>query len=91
MSTPRQRYREQARREIKRVARARLAPGDDWTLSLTAVARHMGMTGPALYKYFAGRDDLLADTMGLDEVRPSRRSARGAGTEAGYSPRAGEP
>lgn len=61
MSTPRQRYREQVRREIKRVARARLAPGDDWTLSLTAVARHMGMTGPALYKYFAGRDDLLAE------------------------------
>ncbi|UBU15035.1 TetR/AcrR family transcriptional regulator [Nonomuraea gerenzanensis] len=68
MPTPRQRYREQVRREIKQAALAQISEGE--TVSLTAVARRLGMTGPALYKYFAGRDRLLAELIddGLGEL-----------------------
>src|SRR5437763_14787610 len=44
--------------EIKAVARRHLAT-DGANLSLRAVARDMGMVSSALYRYFAGRDDLL--------------------------------
>jgi len=44
--------------EIKVVARRHLAT-DGANLSLRAVARDMGMVSSALYRYFAGRDDLL--------------------------------
>ena len=30
-------------------------------ISVNAIAKRMGVTGPALYRYFAGRDDLLND------------------------------
>ncbi|MEV0823978.1 TetR/AcrR family transcriptional regulator [Nonomuraea rubra] len=74
MSTPRQRYREQVRREIKQAALAQIGEGE--ALSLTAVARRLGMTGPALYKYFASRDDLLAELVqdGLDELAAAVRA-----------------
>jgi AcrR family transcriptional regulator len=44
--------------EIKTVARAHLAAAGA-NLSLRAVARDMGMVSSALYRYFAGRDELL--------------------------------
>jgi AcrR family transcriptional regulator len=44
--------------EIKTVARHHLAT-EGANLSLRAVARDMGMVSSALYRYFAGRDDLL--------------------------------
>ncbi|MDP9797747.1 AcrR family transcriptional regulator [Catenuloplanes nepalensis] len=44
--------------EIKAVARRHLA-ADGANLSLRAVARDMGMVSSALYRYFAGRDELL--------------------------------
>lgn len=31
------------------------------TVSLNAIARRMAMSAPALYRYFASRDELLAD------------------------------
>jgi AcrR family transcriptional regulator len=40
---------------------AQLADGGVGALSLNAIAREMGMTGPALYRYFASRDDLLTE------------------------------
>ncbi|NJP89506.1 TetR/AcrR family transcriptional regulator [Nonomuraea sp. FMUSA5-5] len=84
MSTPRQRYREQVRREIKQAALAQIGEGEP--LSLTAVARRLGMTGPALYKYFAGRDRLLAELVddGLAELAAAVR----AGSPATGGPRA---
>ncbi|MFB4266002.1 TetR/AcrR family transcriptional regulator [Nonomuraea sp. GTA35] len=74
MSTPRQRYREQVRREIKQAALARIGEGEP--LSLTAVARRLGMTGPALYKYFASRDELIAELVqdGLGELAAAVRA-----------------
>ncbi|WP_405505853.1 TetR/AcrR family transcriptional regulator [Streptomyces cyaneofuscatus] len=56
---PRARYREQARAEIKDLALRQLAEGGGTALALTRIAKEMGLSGPALYRYFAGRDDLL--------------------------------
>jgi AcrR family transcriptional regulator len=54
----RARVRAQMIEEIKSTARRHLAT-DGANLSLRAVARDMGMVSSALYRYFAGRDDLL--------------------------------
>lgn len=55
----RERYRAQTRAEAKRIALEQLAAGGQEGLSLNAIAREMGMSGPALYRYFANRDELL--------------------------------
>jgi AcrR family transcriptional regulator len=55
----RDRYRAETRDEAKRIALDQLATGGQAALSLNAIARELGMTGPALYRYFAGRDELL--------------------------------
>lgn len=57
---PRARYREQTRSEIKDTALRQLAESGAGALALTRVAKEMGLSGPALYRYFAGRDDLLS-------------------------------
>lgn len=56
---PRARYREQTRSEIKQTALGQLAESGVGALALTRVAKEMGLSGPALYRYFANRDDLL--------------------------------
>ncbi|PZF86501.1 TetR/AcrR family transcriptional regulator [Jiangella anatolica] len=57
----RKRYREQVRDEIKQVALGQIARDGAAALTLTGVAKEIGVSGPALYKYFAGRDDLLTE------------------------------
>ncbi|MYW11914.1 TetR family transcriptional regulator [Streptomyces sp. SID2563] len=57
---PRARYREQTRSEIKEVALRQLAEGGVGALALTRIAKALGLSGPALYRYFANRDDLLS-------------------------------
>jgi AcrR family transcriptional regulator len=59
--TVRERYREQTREEAKRIALEQLAESGPGGVSVNAIARKMGITGPALYRYFAGRDDLLTE------------------------------
>ncbi|MFE1149755.1 TetR/AcrR family transcriptional regulator [Streptomyces albidoflavus] len=59
--TPRERYREQTRDEIKRSAVRRLAEGGVENVALLRIAKEIGLSGPALYRYFAGRDELLAE------------------------------
>jgi AcrR family transcriptional regulator len=46
--------------EIKQVARDQMAREGAAALSLRAVAREMGMTPSALYRYFSSREDLLS-------------------------------
>lgn len=58
---PRERYRAQVRDEVKRHAWAQIAGAGVTTLSLNAIAKEMGMSGPALYRYFAGRDELITE------------------------------
>ena len=60
-TSPRERYRSQVHAEIKRHAWDQLATTGVSALSLNAIAKRMGMSGPALYRYFAGRDELLTE------------------------------
>ena len=55
--TRRERLRAQTLAEIREHALAQLAQGGP--VSLNAIARAMRMAGPALYRYFASREDLL--------------------------------
>jgi AcrR family transcriptional regulator len=55
----RERLRAQTLAEIREHGFAQLADGGPAALSLTGIAKAMGMSGPALYRYVASRDDLL--------------------------------
>ncbi|WP_435217237.1 TetR/AcrR family transcriptional regulator [Streptomyces sp. bgisy034] len=59
--TPRERYRAQVRTEIKERAWEQIAAAGASALSLNAIAKQMGMSGPALYRYFGGRDELITE------------------------------
>ncbi|MEV0222475.1 TetR/AcrR family transcriptional regulator [Streptomyces sp. NPDC050704] len=60
-TTPRERYRQQVRAEIKERAWEQLATAGASALSLNAIAKQMGMSGPALYRYFGSRDELITE------------------------------
>ncbi|MCX7976076.1 MAG: TetR/AcrR family transcriptional regulator [Bellilinea sp.] len=57
--TRREKFRQITIDEIKSLARLQMAEGGTASLSLNAIARQMGMSGPALYRYFENRDALL--------------------------------
>ena len=57
--TARERARTEITVEITVVARRQLAEHGAAALSLRAVARELGMVSSAIYRYFAGRDELL--------------------------------
>ncbi|MFE0461425.1 TetR/AcrR family transcriptional regulator [Kitasatospora sp. NPDC058965] len=59
--TPRERYRAQVREEIKGFAWEQIATAGASALSLNAIAKQIGMSGPALYRYFANRDELITE------------------------------
>jgi AcrR family transcriptional regulator len=59
--TRRERYRAETIREIREIAMRQLEEGGVEALSLKAIAEEMGMSGPALYRYVASRDELIAD------------------------------
>ena len=59
MANRRERYRTETRAGAKRIALRQLAEAGQEGLSLNAIARELGMTGPALYRYFGSRDELL--------------------------------
>lgn len=60
-ASPRERYRSQVRAEIKAKAWEQIATAGASGLSLNAIAKELGMSGPALYRYFGGRDDLITE------------------------------
>ena len=49
-----------AKEEIKKTARKQIAEKGAGNLSLGAIARDLGMTPPALYRYFKNRDALIS-------------------------------
>src|SRR5947209_16615752 len=57
----RDRFRAQVRDEVKQVALRQLAEGGPQALSVNAIAKDLGVSGPALYRYFANRDELLTE------------------------------
>lgn len=78
---------ESTREEIKQVARQQIAAQGAAALSLRAIARAMGMTAPALYRYFASRDDLVTALIvdaytALGDAMAAARAAEGAGAHA---------
>jgi AcrR family transcriptional regulator len=85
----RERLRAETFAEITALAMAQVAEGGPAALSLNGIAKQMRMSGPALYRYFASRDDLLmqlvvdvygdlAETLGqaLEHARRRRPEAR---------------
>jgi AcrR family transcriptional regulator len=68
VTTPRERYREQVREEVKAHAWEQVATAGAPALSLNAIARQMGISGPALYRYFRNRDELITELV-LDAYR----------------------
>ncbi|MFC9506249.1 TetR/AcrR family transcriptional regulator [Streptomyces sp. NPDC057002] len=79
--TPRERYRAQVRTEVKEHAWEQIATAGASALSLNAIAKRMGMSGPALYRYFAGRDELITELV-ADAYRSLADTFRAA-SEAG--------
>ena len=84
-ATRRDRVRADTEREIRQTARRVLVDQGVDGLALRAVARAMGMTAPALYRYFTSREDLVdhvvADLYGelcdvLDRVCDEQDQAR---------------
>jgi AcrR family transcriptional regulator len=64
----RERYRVQVRQEVKAAALAQLAQAGPAAVSISAIGRQLGVSGPALYRYFASRDDLLTELV-IDAYR----------------------
>lgn len=76
--TRRERLRTATVAEIKDLARRLLVGGGPSAISLRAIARDMGMTAPAIYRYFPSLDALVAElTEDLyDELREAVEAAR---------------
>ena len=66
--------------EIKDTARRILVAEGPAGLSLRAIAREMGMTAPALYRYFPSREDLIGALIAelYDELTATLEAARDA-------------
>src|SRR5919109_2239971 len=62
--TRRDRLRAATVREISQTARRILVDEGPQAVTLRAIARAMGMTAPALYRYFDSRDELLRHVVG---------------------------
>jgi AcrR family transcriptional regulator len=60
----RERLRAQTLAEIRAHALAQVDAGGPEALSLNAIGKAMGMSGPALYRYYKGRDELVGALVG---------------------------
>jgi len=84
----RERLRLQTLAEIKQHALEQIAADGPESLALTGIAKSMGMSGPAIYRYFASRDDLLAALVAeawaslSDALEDAARTARRRSPEA---------
>lgn len=77
MSDRRTRYRELTKRDAKRIAMEQLAEHGVAGVSVNAIGKRLGLTGPAMYRYFANRDELLAElvTDGYAELADTMEAA----------------
>lgn len=83
-TTPRERYRQQIRAEVKEKAWQQIAGSGASALSLNAIAKQMGLSGPALYRYFANRDELITEL--IRDAYRSLADAFGGVGDAGPGP-----
>jgi len=70
--------------EIKETARRILVAEGPEAVSLREIARQMGMTAPALYRYFGSREDLIRHVVG-DIFSEIADDIRAAAMEAGQA------
>ncbi len=80
MTSSRDRYRAQVRDEIKMAALVQLADAGPQGISVNAIAKGLGVSGPALYRYFATRDELLTELV-ADAYADLAEALRAAGPE----------
>jgi AcrR family transcriptional regulator len=75
--TTRQRYRAQVRDEVKSIALRQLAESGPAGVSVNAIAKELGVSGPALYRYFESRDALLTELVidAYDDLADALREA----------------
>src|SRR3954452_10518644 len=78
IGTRRERLRSATVAEIKDHARQLLVGGGPTAISLRGIARDMGMTAPAIYRYFPSLDALVIELTGdlFDELRETIEAAR---------------
>ncbi|MGH3341900.1 MAG: TetR/AcrR family transcriptional regulator [Carbonactinosporaceae bacterium] len=78
--TRRERLRAETAREIRQSARKLLVAQGPGAVSLRAIAREMGMTAPALYRYYASHEDLVEALAAelYDELATHLETARDA-------------
>lgn len=81
----RERFRTQVRDEVKQAALEQLAAGGPQALSVNAIAKQIGVSGPALYRYFSNRDELLTELV-VDAYEDLARAVERALAEAGPAP-----
>jgi AcrR family transcriptional regulator len=76
----RERLRQQTTDEIRDMAREHLVKRGPQGISLRAVARDVGLSAPALYRYFPSLDDLVTDLIVtcIDELTRTLEAARDA-------------
>lgn len=76
-STPRERFRAQIRDEIKQAALRQLAASGPAGVSVNAIGKELGVSGPALYRYFSSRDELLTELVidAYDDLAAALREA----------------
>ncbi|MFJ8492743.1 TetR/AcrR family transcriptional regulator [Streptomyces sp. NPDC094038] len=79
--SPRERYRTQVRADIKARAWEQIAKSGASGLSLNAIAKELGMSGPALYRYFGSRDELITELI-RDAYRGLADTCRAAADSA---------
>lgn len=79
-TTRRERMRDATLQEIREVAREHLRAHGPSGISLRGIARDIGMTAPALYRYYAGLNDLLAAMIEtyINEMSDAMEAARDA-------------
>src|ERR1700720_1935995 len=85
MLSRRDRVRAETTAEIKQTARKILVEQGPEAVTLRAIAREMGMTAPALYRYFDSHEDLLTHVVAdiftelADEVHDAIEAAAAGG------------
>jgi AcrR family transcriptional regulator len=85
----RDRLRASTSQEIIQIARRLLVEQGSAAISLRAIAREMGMTAPALYRYFASHEELIHHVIAdiftelADYLEDALRGADGSGAPAG--------
>ena len=85
--TMRERYRAQVRQEVKQAALRQLAESGPAGVSISAIGKELGVSGPALYRYFASRDELLTELVidAYDDLAAALRVADGRARLEAYA------